>query len=137
MRGETIGAIGAGVLVLVGVALADEERDADTHSRTRSTNCASSTTTPGLMNRSLAETGGAALVVSQFTLLGDARRGRRPSFAGAARPELGRKLYERVRRARSARAASRVQTGEFGADMRVSSINDGPVTILLDTRKLF
>jgi D-tyrosyl-tRNA(Tyr) deacylase len=86
----------------------------------------------GAMNLDLAQTGGEILVVSQFTLLGDARKGRRPSFVAAAPPELGLALYEEFVRALRLLGAS-VQTGEFGADMQVFSINDGPVTILLDT----
>ena len=90
----------------------------------------------GAMNRSLAETSGALLVVSQFTLFGDARKGRRPSFVAAAPPELGQERYEAfVHAART--LVSRVETGEFGADMAVASVNDGPVTILIDTTKLF
>jgi D-tyrosyl-tRNA(Tyr) deacylase len=88
------------------------------------------------MNRSLLETGGAVLVVSQFTLFGDVRKGRRPSFVSAAPPAQGRALYERfVRAVRDSGPA--VATGEFGADMAVASVNDGPVTILIDTTKLF
>jgi len=89
----------------------------------------------GAMNRSLAERGGAVLVVSQFTLLGDARRGRRPSFVAAAPPELGRLLYERCVEELKLLGLA-VATGEFGATMRVASVNDGPVTILLDSTKL-
>lgn len=88
------------------------------------------------MNRSVAEIGGAVLVVSQFTLSGDARNGRRPSFASAAPPELARALYEDVVRELSA-GGLRVETGEFQAMMQVALINDGPVTILLDSRRMF
>ena len=88
------------------------------------------------MNRSLADTGGEVLVVSQFTLFGDARRGRRPSFIAAASPERGRTLYERFAEALRT-CGTRVQTGEFGAAMLVTSGNDGPVTILIDTTKAF
>ena len=88
------------------------------------------------MNLSLAEAGGALLVVSQFTLYGDARKGRRPSWFDAAPPEVARRLYEffvEEARARGARA----ETGSFQAMMEVELVNDGPVTILLDSRKLF
>lgn len=88
------------------------------------------------MNRSVSETGGAVLVVSQFTLSGDARNGRRPSFASAAPPELARALYEDVVRELSA-SGLHVETGEFQAMMQVDLINDGPVTILLDSRRTF
>jgi D-tyrosyl-tRNA(Tyr) deacylase len=90
----------------------------------------------GKMNRSLEEIGGDALVVSQFTLYGDCRRGRRPSFDGAARPELGRVLYEDVVRALE-ESGIRVQTGTFQAHMNVELVNDGPVTVLLDSKKAF
>ncbi len=113
-QGRTIGQIGAGLLILLGVAHADTDAEAT----------------------GLAENGGAALVVSQFTLLGDARRGRRPSFMAAAAPELGRALYERFVEALRGLGV-RVETGEFGADMAVASVNEGPVTILIDTTKLF
>ena len=90
----------------------------------------------GAMNVALADVGGAVLVVSQFTLLGDVRKGRRPSFIAAARGELAERLYERVA-ARLRDAGLHVQTGVFGADMAVELVNDGPVTILLDTKRAF
>jgi D-tyrosyl-tRNA(Tyr) deacylase len=88
------------------------------------------------MNRGLADVGGGALVVSQFTLYGDVRKGRRPSFVAAASPALGRERYERFVCAIRA-LGPHVETGRFGADMLVTSTNDGPVTILIDTTKLF
>jgi D-tyrosyl-tRNA(Tyr) deacylase len=135
-----VGEIATGLLVLVGVEAGDGPADAayiagkvrdlrifedegDAEGRTR-------------MNRSVVDVGGAVLVVSQFTLCGDARNGRRPSFAGAAAPEIARVLYEEVVR-RLGADGLRVATGEFQADMRVQSINNGPVTILLDSRKTF
>jgi D-tyrosyl-tRNA(Tyr) deacylase len=90
----------------------------------------------GRMNLSVAERGGALLVVSQFTLYGDARRGRRPSWSDAAPPELAEPLYESFV-AGARRALSRVETGRFRSMMEVELINDGPVTILLDSRKTF
>ena len=88
------------------------------------------------MNRSVHEVGGAVLVVSQFTLAGDCRKGRRPSFDAAAAPTVARPLYEEV--VRELRAAGlRVETGEFQAMMQVALVNDGPVTLLLDSRKQF
>jgi len=88
------------------------------------------------MNRSVHEVGGAVLVVSQFTLAADCRKGRRPSFDAAAPPQVARPLYEDVIREIEARGL-RVATGEFQASMRVSLVNDGPVTVLLDSRKRF
>jgi D-tyrosyl-tRNA(Tyr) deacylase len=88
------------------------------------------------MNRSVADVGGSVLVVSQFTLAGDCRKGRRPSFDGAAAPEAAKPLYEDVVR-ELRRAGLRVETGEFQAAMQVSLVNDGPVTMLLDSRKQF
>jgi D-tyrosyl-tRNA(Tyr) deacylase len=85
----------------------------------------------GKMNRDVTEVGGAVLVVSQFTLYGDARKGRRPSFIEAARPEIAIPLYESFQRHLRDRGLT-VQTGEFGADMKVELVNDGPVTILLE-----
>jgi D-tyrosyl-tRNA(Tyr) deacylase len=134
------GEIGAGLLALVGVEQGDGpadvayiaskirdlrifEDDGDEQGRKR-------------MNRSVADVAGQVLVVSQFTLSGDARNGRRPSFVTAAAPELARALYEEVVRQLRATGVS-VATGEFQAMMQVSLVNDGPVTILLDSRKTF
>jgi D-tyrosyl-tRNA(Tyr) deacylase len=90
----------------------------------------------GKMNRNVSEAGGAVLAVSQFTLYGDARRGKRPSFDGAARPEQARGKYEYfVERVRA--LGLRCETGQFQADMKVELVNDGPVTILLDSQKIF
>ncbi len=90
----------------------------------------------GLMNRSVLEEGGGVLLVSQFTLLGDVRKGRRPSFVAAAPEEIARPLYERVGAAIAATAVP-VAYGEFGAHMEVELVNDGPVTILLDSERAF
>ncbi|HEX7704594.1 MAG TPA: D-aminoacyl-tRNA deacylase, partial [Kofleriaceae bacterium] len=91
----------------------------------------------GKMNRSVLDVGGGVLVVSQFTLYGDARQGRRPAFTGALEPVAARALYEQALDAIRAAGVARVEAGEFGADMKVDLSNDGPVTILLDSRKLF
>jgi D-aminoacyl-tRNA deacylase len=91
----------------------------------------------GKMNRSVLDIGGAVLVVSQFTLYGDARQGRRPAFTGALEPVAARELYERSLGDLRAAGVSRVAAGEFAADMQVELVNDGPVTILLDSRKAF
>lgn len=91
----------------------------------------------GKMNRSVGDIRGGVLVVSQFTLLGDARQGRRPSFIGALEPAAAREMYEQAVAALRAAGLSPVETGEFAADMAVELVNDGPVTILLDSRKGF
>jgi len=129
--GRIVGAIGAGLLVLLGVAKGDAVEDARKLAG-KIFGLRIFSDVEGAMNLDIAQTGGEILVVSQFTLLGDARKGRRPSFVAAAAPEVGRELYEEfVRTMRS--LGPNVQTGEFGASMQVSSTNDGPVTILLDT----
>jgi D-tyrosyl-tRNA(Tyr) deacylase len=116
-------------LILVGVARGDDEASAD-HLADKILNLRIFDDDAGRMNRSLAEIGGSALVVSQFTLYGDCRRGRRPSFVEAAEAALAEKLYERL----ADRLAASVPTakGRFGANMRVSLVNDGPVTLMLE-----
>ena len=135
VAGQTVGAIGPGLMVLVGV----EEGDGDADVRylaDKVPNLRIFEDAAGKMNRSLLDVGGAILAVSQFTLLGDARGGRRPSFIRAARPEAADPLYERL--AACWRGAGvKVETGVFGAEMAVSLVNDGPVTILLDSKKGF
>jgi D-tyrosyl-tRNA(Tyr) deacylase len=91
----------------------------------------------GKMNRSVLDIGGGVLVVSQFTLYGDARQGRRPAFIGALEPVAAKALYEQALDAIRAAGVGQVGAGEFAADMKVELVNDGPVTILLDSRKLF
>ena len=133
--GETVGEIGPGLLVLLGVARDDKESDA-LYLVEKVLNLRVFEDVEGRMNLSLAEAGGALLAVSQFTLYGDARKGRRPSWFDAAPPELARTLYEFFVAEARARGA-RVETGSFQAMMEVELVNDGPVTILLDSRKLF
>lgn len=129
------GEIGSGLLALVGVAVDDASADA-TWLAEKIAGLRIFEDDGGLMNRSVMESGGSVLVVSQFTLYGDARKGRRPSFIAAAKEPLARDLYERV--GTELRALGlRVAFGEFGADMQVSLVNDGPVTILLDSTRLF
>ena len=135
VEGEIRGQIGAGFLVLIGV----EEGDGDADFRyiaEKVPNLRVFEDEQGKMNRSLLDVGGELLAVSQFTLLGDARGGRRPSFITAARPETADPMYERLVADWRARGI-RVETGVFGAHMKVSLINDGPVTILLDSRRRF
>ena len=132
---KIVGEIGAGFLVLLGIARDDTSTDAD-YLAEKTINLRVFTDDEGKMNRSLLETGGAILVVSQFTLYGDVRRGRRPSYSDAAEPEKANELYdyfaERVRL-----LGVKVETGVFQATMKVSLTNDGPVTLLLDSRKRF
>jgi D-tyrosyl-tRNA(Tyr) deacylase len=130
---ERMAAIARGFLVLVGVGIEDEEHDADALAR-KIAGLRIFSDADGAMNLALADVGGAVLVVSQFTLHADVRKGRRPSFVAAARGERAEQLYERV--AAQLRAAGvPVQTGRFGAAMAVELVNDGPVTILIDTRR--
>lgn len=131
--GEVVGEIGPGCCVLLGVAAADGEGEAALLAR-KVIGLRIFDDDAGRMNRAIAEVGGALLVVSQFTLHADCRRGRRPSFTDAAAPDLARRLYEGF----VARAAATVpvRTGRFGAHMALSLVNDGPVTILLDTAEL-
>ncbi|MDP2319512.1 MAG: D-aminoacyl-tRNA deacylase [Acidobacteriota bacterium] len=129
------GEIGQGLLVLLGVEQGDGPTDLRyIASKVRDLRIFADE--DGKMNRSVLDVQGGVLVVSQFTLSGDARNGRRPSFASAAPPQIARALYEEVVRELTA-SGLRVATGEFQAMMQVSLVNDGPVTILLDSRKTF
>ena len=130
-----MGQIGLGWLVLLGVAAGTSTRT-PTGWRKRWSTSGLSPTMQGKMNRSVVETGGSVLVVSQFTLLGDCRGGRRPSFTAAADPAEAERLYRRFNE-RVAEAGIEVSTGVFRAHMNVELVNDGPVTFLLDSRKLF
>ena len=133
--GRVAGAVGGGSLVLLGVATEDTIDDARYLAK-KIYELRIFRDDVGAMNRSLGDAGGEILVVSQFPLFGDVRKGRRPSFIGAAPPELGRELYDGfVAELRSLGAS--VATGEFAATMSVHSVNDGPVTILVDSTKLF
>jgi D-aminoacyl-tRNA deacylase len=125
------GSVGPGLLVLLGVGHGDDEATADALAR-RVCELRIFRDEEGRTNRSLLDAGGEALVVSQFTLYADTRRGRRPGFTDAAPPELARTLWLRVAAGIEAQGV-RVALGEFGAEMRVELINDGPFTIWLDT----
>ncbi|MCJ8501739.1 D-aminoacyl-tRNA deacylase [Desulfatitalea alkaliphila] len=129
--GETVGAIEAGLMVLLGVAVDDTAREAD-YLADKVAHLRIFEDDQGKMNRSLIDTGGAMLVVSQFTLLGDCRKGRRPSFVGAAPPPQAEALYERFV-AHVRELGIPVATGRFRAMMQVSLVNDGPVTLILET----
>lgn len=130
--GKLVGEIGRGLLILVGVAQGDADADADAMAR-KAANLRVLADEAGKMNRSVLDAAGAVLAVSQFTLLADTRKGNRPSFLGAAEPAEGRRLFERFVTALRSEGVP-VQTGEFGADMQVELVNDGPVTIVLDSR---
>ncbi len=130
--GEVAGSIGTGLLILLGVTHGDDARDvrflAD-----KCVNLRIFEDDAGKMNRSLLDIGGAALIVSQFTLYGDASAGRRPSFTAAAPPELADALYQQFIAAVKAHVP--VGTGRFGAEMAVSLVNDGPVTLIVESKK--
>ena len=129
---EIVGRIGSGLLVLLGVAKGDTPTDAD-YLANKIVNLRIFEDDDGKMNQSLLETGGMLLVVSQFTLLGDCRKGRRPSFVAAAKPETATELYEYfVKQVRMFGIS--VETGRFGAMMEVALINNGPVTLILESR---
>ena len=135
VNGEIAGQIARGLLVLLGVSQTDTRADAD-YLADKITGLRIFEDPNGKMNLSVADTGGAVLIVSQFTLFGDVRRGKRPSFDDAAPPEPARALYEYfVERLRA--AGLRCETGRFQEHMQVELVNDGPVTILLDSTKLF
>ena len=130
-----MGEIGLGLLVLLGVATSDTEADAD-YLAGKIAGLRIFEDAEGRINLNVAEAGGAVLAVSQFTLYGDVRRGKRPSFDNAARPDRALELYEYFV-AQIRRAGLRCGTGKFQAMMSVSMVNQGPVTILLDSAKLF
>lgn len=133
--GRVVGAIQQGLVALIGVATGDGAADvAYVASKIRDLRVFEDA--EGKMNRSVEEAGGAVLAVSQFTLLGDVRRGRRPSFDGAAPASTARHTYEAVLQALKT-AGVRVETGVFQADMALTLTNEGPVTILLDSRRAF
>ena len=133
--GNQTGAIGKGLLVYVGIQKGDTEEDLGYIAK-KLTGLRVFEDADGKMNLDVLEAGGAVLVVSQFTLLGDSRKGRRPSFTEAAEPELAERLYkDLIEELRG--AGLRTEEGEFRAHMEVASVNDGPVTILLDSRKSF
>lgn len=132
---KTVGQIEAGLLVLLGVAQDDSEADAD-YLAEKITGLRIFEDADGKMNLSVIDTKGSLLAVSQFTLFGDVRRGKRPSFDAAARPEQAKRLYEYfVERVRA--AGVRCETGIFQAMMKVELTNEGPVTIMVDSKRLF
>jgi D-aminoacyl-tRNA deacylase len=135
IAGETVGAIDNGLLIFLGIGEEDSEKDAE-YLADKIANLRIFSDENDLMNLSLLDTGGRALVVSQFTLWGDCRKGRRPSFAKAARPERAKELYEyfiEIFKSKEIKVAS----GRFQEMMDVHLVNDGPVTLLLDSAKAF
>lgn len=135
VNGEITGEIGRGLLVLLGVGVGDTRADAD-YLAEKTIGLRIFEDAGGKMNLSVAEVAGALLVVSQFTLYGDVRRGKRPSFDAAAPPDEARELYEYfVEKIRA--AGLRSETGRFQETMQVELVNEGPVTILLDSAKMF
>ena len=135
VEGEVVGEIGKGYLALVGVETGDTDDDMR-YSVEKLVGLRVFEDSEGKMNRSVSDIGGSILLVSQFTLLGDARHGRRPSFSNAARPEVAAPMIDRMADAIAGRGIP-VAKGVFGADMQVELVNDGPVTILLDSKKSF
>ncbi len=132
---EVVGTIEAGLLVLVGVGKQDDQADAE-YLATKIAGLRIFEDENGKMNRSVIETGGVVLAVSQFTLYGDVRKGKRPSFDDAAPPPIANELYEYfVQKVRE--AGLKCETGRFQAMMQVELVNDGPVTILLDSKRAF
>ncbi|MDQ2663588.1 MAG: D-aminoacyl-tRNA deacylase [Candidatus Eremiobacteraeota bacterium] len=135
VSGEIRGHVERGFVILLGVSVDDTTEDARVMAE-KVTNLRVFEDAGGLMNLSLRDVAGGVLLVSQFTLLGDARKGRRPSFIAAAREDVAKPLYERVGELLE-RETIPVEYGVFGADMEVELVNHGPVTILLDTKKTF
>ena len=130
---ETVGEIGRGLLLLVGVEEADSEVDVSWLSAKLS-KLRIFPDAAGVMNRNVSEAGGQVLAVSQFTLFASVKKGNRPSWSRAARGEVSQPLFERFVRQLETDLGTKVETGVFGADMRVSLINDGPVTLFIDSK---
>ncbi len=131
--GSTVSEIGSGMLLLVGIATDDQQQDADYLVR-KILSLRIFNDAQGVMNLSVRDVEGEILAVSQFTLMADTRKGNRPSYIAAARPEFARPYFDRFVRQLSEGLGRSVPTGVFGADMKVALVNDGPVTIMLDSR---
>lgn len=134
VNGETIGKINNGIMLLLGVKDGDTEKDFDYIYR-KTVNLRIFDDEEGVMNKSIKDVGGEILVISQFTLYGDARKGNRPSYVKAAKFEEGKEFYSKFI-AKLEEEGIHAEHGEYGADMKVSLVNDGPVTILLDSEKV-
>ena len=135
VNGKTVGSIGPGLMVLIGVSAEDTDKDLK-YITDKVMNLRIFDDENGVMNRSVLDVGGSILAVSQFTLYGDARGGRRPSYFQAAGPEMANEFYEKAVAAWRDQGIH-VETGRFRTEMKVSLVNDGPVTILLDSEKAF
>lgn len=133
VEGKIKGSIGHGLMILLGIANEDSEEDIDWLGR-KIANLRIFDDEAGVMNKSLVETGGDILLVSQFTLHASTKKGNRPSYIKAARPEIAVPIYERMKNSLQLELGKIIQTGEFGAMMQVSLCNDGPVTIIIDTK---
>ena len=133
--GETVGQIGQGLMVLLGITDTDTKAHCD-FMADKLVNLRIFTDDQDKMNLSLQDISGEMLIVSQFTLYGDCKKGRRPSFVGAAKPDIAIPLYEYFIEAVKAKGVKKVETGQFGADMQVYIQNDGPVTLMLDTDEI-
>lgn len=133
VNGEIVGSIGAGLLLLVGIHTEDTAADADWLIK-KVADLRVFSDPDGKMNLSVRETGGALLCISQFTLLADYKKGNRPSYIQAARPEVAVPLFEYFKKGLSQYTGLQVESGVFGADMKVSLLNDGPVTLVLDSK---
>ncbi|WP_305982077.1 D-aminoacyl-tRNA deacylase [Roseivirga thermotolerans] len=131
--GELKSAIGQGVMILLGIEEADSQEDVEWLSR-KIANMRIFDDENGVMNKSLIDSGGEALVISQFTLHASTKKGNRPSYIKAAKPDIAIPLYEAFKTQLAIDLGKEVTSGEFGADMKVSLINDGPVTIIIDTK---
>lgn len=134
VEGVVKGAVGAGMLVLVGIEEADTAEDIEWLSG-KIVRLRIFPDENGVMNKSVQEIGGNILLISQFTLFASTKKGNRPSFTAAARPEIAIPLYQQMITRMEADLGRTVQTGEFGAEMKVSLVNDGPVTIVIDSKK--
>ncbi len=135
VHGETVGSIGCGLLVLLGVCDDDTEADLE-YMSDKIAGLRIFEDEDEKMNLSASDVGGEILVVSQFTLFGDCRKGKRPSFSSAGRPDYANEMYEKLI-ARLKEKGFKTEHGIFGADMKVELLNDGPVTLLLDSKRLF
>lgn len=135
VEGKVVGQIGKGLLIFLGIGKDDGKKDID-YLVDKTTGLRIFQDKDDKMNLSVKDIGGELLIVSQFTLYGDVRKGKRPSFTNSAHPELGEKYYQEfIEKVRN--LGINVESGVFGADMKISLINDGPVTIMIDSKKTF